>query len=437
MTSQLHDVTIAIPSMMSGPGLERTVRSALDALRECGPNSEVLVVANGPMQDPRWLPIRDRRLRVFTVPQASAPFARNLAIEQSACDRVLFSDDDCVMTPKWARKMACALQEQTVVCAPVRVAEVGPVTAYLNYQRFFDAPALSVDRTRYLITANCGIRKDWIPSHLRFDPNHFNNAAEDADFGYRLRESGIELTWLPEALVVHRLNEDVGEITRRFVRYGKANAVLVSLHDRWEEAAPTGLQWLASIRAGEYRDRRRFVEILDDGLARKFATFDLARIAAFLVGYLVEVSQQTGCALVDVDEDAFHLAWSRHIPGVPPTEERAVDTAHDVRRFAVHRGRGPDDNSAVARLLQTTVRVMTDADMTCVTAVSQHAHLLERHIAASNARLFELWDDHGSEVVTMDDVERLARAAGVAVSDAAHDLEKRGRSQLAARTEET
>jgi glycosyltransferase involved in cell wall biosynthesis len=420
----MPDVTIAIPSTLSEPGITSTVSSALEAITRCGPRSEVLVVANGPRQRPAALTMRDPRLRVVHQDRGSAPAARNVALRLARTDTVLFTDDDCDLDPTWASGMAHALRTSDVVCGPVDVAISGPVTAYLAYQRFLDAPATGHGQVRYLITANCGVRIRRIPPEVRFDAEHFNNAAEDSDIGYRLRDAGINLTWAPDLTVTHRLRESITQVTERFNRYGRGNATLVMLHQRWEESAPNGHHWYRSIRAGEYRELRRFTELDDPNLAASFTLCDLARIVSFLLGYFETVGTAYGYPVFTGDTTALQNGWDHLHHVLAQNITRPVRLGHDLRRWPAPPAE-PHPYPRVAALLQRTTALNDPLPTSLEAFLGTHQDTFANATEATNRTLFHAWDSAHPAPVTMHDLEPLARACSASLSDAAHDLEKR------------
>jgi glycosyltransferase involved in cell wall biosynthesis len=418
------DVTIAIPTTLSESGITSTVGSALEALTQCGPQSEVLVVANGPQQKPGALKLRDPRLRVVHQDRGSAPAARNLAFSLARTKTLLFTDDDCDLDPSWATGMAHALTTGDVVCGPVDVAISGPVTAYLDYQRFLDAPATSRGQVKYLITANCGVRTDRIPTEVRFDADHFNNAAEDADIGYRLRDAGVTLAWMPDLTVTHRLQESITQITERFTRYGRGNATLVMLHQRWEESAPNGHRWYRSIRAGEYCELRRFTELDDPHLAACFTLYDLARTVSFLLGYLEVVSAAYRHPIVTADTTALQNGWDQLHQSLALNVSFPVHLGHDLRRWPA-----PVADSypypLVADLLQRTTALHNFLPTGLEEFLGAYEETFTTATGATNLTLFRAWDAANPVPVTIKDLEPLARACSASLPDAAHDLEKR------------
>ena len=86
-------------------------------------------------------------LRVVFLDRPNLARARNVGIDQARHDTVLFGDDGAAYPDSWCTDLAGALRDPRfpVVTAPVRVPVRGPVTAFLDYQRFFDAPPVDAN----------------------------------------------------------------------------------------------------------------------------------------------------------------------------------------------------------------------------------------------------------------------------------------------------
>src|SRR3954452_1485084 len=137
-------VTVVIPSRGISPDLRASVDSALRAAIAAGDDAEVLVVVNGRTDAPALAGIDAPQLRVLHLEQANLSRARNVGIAEARHDTVLFGDDGARAAASWCVEVSHGLRDPRypVVTGPVRVPVLGPVTAYLNHQRVFDAPPL-------------------------------------------------------------------------------------------------------------------------------------------------------------------------------------------------------------------------------------------------------------------------------------------------------
>ncbi|WP_146074947.1 glycosyltransferase family 2 protein [Streptomyces sp. Ru73] len=363
-------VTVAIPTTLERPTVRSTVESAL-AAAAYDPHAEVLVMVNGTPPSPDPLAhLGSPQVRVLHLPRRSAPGARNAALETACHDTVLFTDDDCRLPATWCTDLATALHlpAEVAVAAPVRAEGPGPLLAYMNYQRLFDAPPDGAGGAAYVVTANCGVRRDRLPHRMRFDDTHFNNAAEDADFGLRLRAAGHSLRWLARsAPVTHRLSGAIVEISDRWLRYGRAH---VRLHTRKRHpgTALGGVRrWYAAMCQDTARVHRCFSELADPVLREAFTAYDLILGASFLIGYLEELGSEWGRPLITVDHDKLTAGWDRvarwqealvsATPDGPPPEVRP-----DYHRFGIAAGEWLPVPEWYTSLLQTYASPLPDGD---------------------------------------------------------------------------
>ena len=133
-------VSVVIATTLRRAVASQSVRQAIESVRAAGPDAEVVLVVNGAPPDARPA-VRAPELRVLHSPTPGISTARNLGAAAARHDTVLFTDDDVLVPPDWAPRMAAALAggEHVAVAAPVRMVVDGPVTAFMEHERDFDA----------------------------------------------------------------------------------------------------------------------------------------------------------------------------------------------------------------------------------------------------------------------------------------------------------
>lgn len=300
-------VSVVIPTLGTRASLWSSVEGALRAAARTGPTAEVLVVVNGTRQLPA-LP-RSTLLRVLRLDRANVARARNAGLAAARNDTVLFGDDGAGYPQSWAVALGAALARSDcpVVTAPVRVPVRGPVTAFLNHQRLFDAPPVDAVLAR-TVTGNCGVRRDLLPGDLRFDEN-LPLVGEDVAFGHAVRAAGLPIRWLATAQPgLHLLPERIDEVIERAGRYGRG-AALVWRRDGTGADPCQVLHQCLLLGSVHYRQYRRFPEVSSPGLRAAYTLYDYLYDAAFLVGYLTQAEDAEGEPLVDVDLDGLTAAW--------------------------------------------------------------------------------------------------------------------------------
>ena len=91
-------VTIVIPTTLRRTFVDQAVAGAVSAVSEIE-GGEVIVVTNGAAEGRRPLGVRSPKLRVLESSGDNASRARNVGIEEARNDVLLFTDDDCLVSP--------------------------------------------------------------------------------------------------------------------------------------------------------------------------------------------------------------------------------------------------------------------------------------------------------------------------------------------------
>jgi hypothetical protein len=251
-------------------------------------------------------------LRVLFLDRANVARARNVGIEEARHDTVLFGDDSATVVPTWCTDMAEALGDPAypVVTAPVRVPVTGPVTAFLNYQRIFDAPPVDAGEAR-TVTGHCGLRRDRLPPEVRYDEDGLTLVGEDVAFGLAVRAAGIRIRWLGDAAPgIHVVPERIEEITERAFRYGRGAALVwVRGRDRSVASPVQVLGFYPYFSSDEQYQYRRFPEVLAPATRAAFTLYDYLYDAAYLVGYLSELGTELEHPFVDLEPEDLRDAW--------------------------------------------------------------------------------------------------------------------------------
>jgi hypothetical protein len=290
-------VSVVLPSAGESARLGECVRSMAEAAARTGPDAEVLVVVNG-----RPHPDVDRLdgpgVRIVRIDESNVARARNVGIAEARHDTVIFGDDGATVPPTWCTDLAAVLADPRypVVTAPVRVPVLGPVTAFLNYQRLFDAPPANGVEAQ-TATGALGLRRDRLPPGVRYDDVNMVQVGEDTAFGLALRAAGVRIRWLGGIDPArHLLPERIEEVTERALRYG-GGAGRVWGRGLGGMLSPREVLSIYRAFASGYDGYRRFVEVGRPGLRAAFALYDYLYTVAWLVGYLAEASPAT----VDLD----------------------------------------------------------------------------------------------------------------------------------------
>jgi glycosyltransferase involved in cell wall biosynthesis len=168
-------------------------------------------------------------------------YARNVGAAAAAGPAIAFCDADDVVVPGWVGAMGDALADHEFVAGPVELTTLNP--PWLAGIRGFtgtDAPPVFDDRVPFASSCNLGIRRDRFLALGGFDEDLL--VGEDIELSMRLRRAGVDLTFVPGALVRYRLRSRLRANFDQAVAYGAARPMLA---ERWQTLS------------GEAPDRRR------------------------------------------------------------------------------------------------------------------------------------------------------------------------------------
>ena len=298
--------SIVIPTTMRRETLEPAIQAAVAAVAGM-PGGEVMVVANGPTEGRRALELRSPSLRVVECPVPRTAAARNVGLREARNDVILFTDDDCIVSPEWAERLTHRLRNgEASVTTPLKMRRDGPVTTFLDYQRIFHPRPIDASTVEFAIGACIAVRRDVIDFGFEEDLT----AGDDAQFGARLRDRGISTVYVTEAPPpLHLVPERVESVTGRFFQYGTSNANNLLRKDRPQYSVPYAIPLYASLCSVQSATPRRFEEIADPNLRQTFAALEQMLVASLLVGYLDQAGRELGREIIRLDREGLNAGW--------------------------------------------------------------------------------------------------------------------------------
>jgi glycosyltransferase involved in cell wall biosynthesis len=340
-----------------GRALRETVDGVLRAAALAGDDAEVLVVVNGRDRVPELSGVDSPMLRVCHLERRNVAVARNTVLAEARHDTILFTDDDCAVAPQWCRELSEALREPGYVAvgAPVRVTVTGPISAYFDYQRMYDAVAGWPTDSLLLVTANCGLRRDRIPTSIRFDPR-LNTAGEDTGLSLALAKAGLPARWLADATPVrHGFSEEIEQITGRFDRNARHGVHLYLGQGHAMAAMPGVLPQYRQRIQDDYQHDRQFAEFAAPEARTAFTVYDSLARAAAALGYLDRIGAELGEPLIELDRDRLARSW-REIDGLVRARVATLPPSGWAALLVDYRGMG--DRLAPEPLLADVRRVL-------------------------------------------------------------------------------
>lgn len=188
------------------------------------------------------------RLRLRILDASSRPgqgFARNLGAGEARADKLIFVDQDDVVSSNYVAVMSRALDEHAMVGAridhetlnpgwvsasrrPAQVASLGSALGFLSYAG----------------GQTLGVRRAVFEQVSGFDPN-MPGAVEDVDLCWRVQLAGGDLSYAPDAVVQYRYRSTLRAQLRQAYGYGQAEATL------YHRYRPMGMQRRRTGRAAK------------------------------------------------------------------------------------------------------------------------------------------------------------------------------------------
>ena len=187
---------------------------------------EVIVADNGSTDDlaavtRRWA--RELDLRVVDASERRGPSAaRNIGAAHARSSKLLFCDADDIVSEGWVRGLTGALEQHDFVGGPyLTFATKGDI-----WLPGYDTSVLPTawDGCAYAFGGNFGVSADLWQRLAGFDETL--TGAEEIEFAWRARASGVEAHFVPEAAVAYRVRDAVSGRLWHEYNSGRGTAML-------------------------------------------------------------------------------------------------------------------------------------------------------------------------------------------------------------------
>ena len=220
-------------------------------------------------------------LKIVSAPLLPSPgYARNVGVEASRGELIVFVDGDDVADVDLLSAYARQAHRYRIMGGHLDDTRLNdPVVAAWRYSFTTGGLPLTLERFPFVLTSNCAIRRDVFAEIGLFD-EQLAHGSEDTDLSIRATLAGIEIGWVPDALVHYRHRGSLRAVVRQQFRYGRG---AVDMYTRYRSSAGardnvrTSIAQLARVAAGVpnlVRGRRRRGQWL--------------RFSSFVAGQLVQ-----------------------------------------------------------------------------------------------------------------------------------------------------
>jgi glycosyltransferase involved in cell wall biosynthesis len=249
--------SVVIPTYNRRPILEKCLRALEDQQYDTAAY-EVVVVDDGSTDGTiEWL--RDNpafpHIKLFSQEHLGPSAARNLGVERANGDWIVFIDSDLVVTPGFLAAHAVALQTAQQQTGHDRQFTYGRVINTANFDDPTAEPYKVTDfSAAYFATGNVAIAKHWLTDVGLFDTGFQLYGWEDLELGVRLKQQGLQLIKVPEAVGYHwhpAFNlAQIPQLIDQEIQRGRMGVLFYQKHPTWEVKMMIQMTWLHKILWG-------------------------------------------------------------------------------------------------------------------------------------------------------------------------------------------
>lgn len=174
--------------------------------------------------------------------------ARNLGVENSIGDTIIFIDSDLVVTPNFLQAHAQALIQAQQMGSD-RVFTYGQVINTCNFDDPCSEPYKLTDfSAAYFATGNVAIARKWLQKAGLFDTRFQLYGWEDLELGVRLKQLGLKLIKCPAAVGYHWhppfALDQIPSLIDKEIQRGRMGVLFYQKHPIWEVRMMIQMTWL-------------------------------------------------------------------------------------------------------------------------------------------------------------------------------------------------
>ena len=236
-------VTVVVPTYNRAASLARL----LDALAGCDVPAggvEVIVVDDGSTDGTADV-VRRSKVGAHYLRQANRgpAAARNAGWRVATSPLVAFTDDDTVPDRRWLVDLATAFgtdPDLAGVGGTIRPLRLTFLTRFVQAEQHASHGVGADGQIKYLVTANCALRRPVLEALRGFDETFPTASGEDTDLTMRALRAGYRLRLVDGALVLHDHPRRLRPILRTYLKHGRSRRLVVERHPfgAWGDRPP-------------------------------------------------------------------------------------------------------------------------------------------------------------------------------------------------------
>lgn len=212
---------------------------------------EVVVVDDGSTDDTvPWLQTAQLpQVRLLEQDHQGPAAARNLGVQQAQGDTIIFIDSDLVVLPDFLHHHGSALATAYDRQGHDRVFTYGRVVNTCNFEEPTSEPFKLTDYSQaFFATGNVAIARHWLETAGLFDTQFQLYGWEDLELGVRLKQLGLSLVKVPEAVGYHwHPPFSLAQIPKLIdveQQRGRMGVVFYQKHPTWNVRMMIQMTWL-------------------------------------------------------------------------------------------------------------------------------------------------------------------------------------------------
>lgn len=233
------DVSVVVPTHNRERQLQRLLYS-LERLETIRPR-DVVVVDDG-SKDRTWERLLEwtRREHAFAakalrIRESGGPGrARNHGITATSGRVIAFTDDDCIVHPKWLDGLLRPYEgdESVVGVGGSVLPQDGDFySRFYTFHHILEPP----EGLDYLVTANCCYKREALDRVGGFEGDIPVPGGEDVGLSFKIRLLNGRLAFAPAAIVYHGYRRGLKDVYRTFRNYGRGCRFVVDRYCRQRE----------------------------------------------------------------------------------------------------------------------------------------------------------------------------------------------------------
>jgi glycosyltransferase involved in cell wall biosynthesis len=226
------DISVIVPVFNGGNKIEQCIKALKRQNTEMA--FEIIIVDDG-STDGCLRGVNGHNIRILRQTNHGPATARNLGVEKSRGEIILFTDADCEPARNWIEEMVRPLENPQISGVKgsylTRQKNIVPRFVQLEYEAKYDR----MKRDRYIdfidTYSAAFIKKDFL-NVGRFDTQFPTPSTEDQEFSFRMWERGYRMVFNQNAKVYHTHSQSLWRYMKKKFSIGFWKALVLKKHPK-------------------------------------------------------------------------------------------------------------------------------------------------------------------------------------------------------------